>query len=90
MIKAAAIKRTSDGKVWTGRNHGEIIQRLIEGGEKVTRGAHLHGFVTDDGVFVDRFKAFEIARACWQLKNPGISRDPADRPALISEEVKGL
>lgn len=82
MITAAAIQ-TADGKVWavprpgrhdrcfraieqgigtTGRTEAEHQQWL-----NYTRGC-VQGFVTDQGVFLDRAQALMHAKACGQFK----------------------
>lgn len=84
MIKEAAIQRISDGKVWTGRRHGDVIRKINADGDMVTRTRFIQGFVTDDGRFVDRHEAFKIAVECNQLLNP---KDPWAAPTLMSEDL---
>lgn len=55
MIVAAAIIK--DDIIYTGRRHHEILQSQPMG---FLRGCR-QGFITDDGVFVDRVEAFRIA-----------------------------
>jgi len=66
MIKSAAIKQ--NGKIYTGRMHGEIIYDmvLIDGVKPPIDGEQ--GFITDDGKFVDRKEAAKIAFECGQTK----------------------
>ncbi len=71
MIKKAAIFK--DGKVWTGRRHSDIIHKMIQGGEPTPIKGR-RGFVTNNGHFVDRIEAFEIAIECGQIKEPGPNR----------------
>ncbi len=80
MIKEAAILRK--GKIWTGRRHSDIIHTMIKCGETSVKGTQ--GFVTDDGKFVDRQEAFEIAFACNQIKK-GIIKFP--NRELTSEDL---
>jgi len=85
MIKEAAIKRISDGKVWTGRRHGNVIVTIFqEINAPVTRDKFIQGFVTNDGIFVDRHEAFIIAKECNQLLCP---EDPWAKPTLMSEDL---
>ena len=62
-IKEAAI--LLDGKIWTGRRHGEIISKIVEAGGRTPVTAD-QGFVTECGKFVDRKEAAEIAFAAGQ------------------------
>lgn len=64
MIKEAAIQRKSDGKVWTGRRHRDIIHQIVSEGHStmVPREEFVQGFVTNDGLFVDRYEAYDILR----------------------------
>lgn len=73
MIKEAAIQRISDGKVWTGHRHSNVIHSIVSEGEttSVTRNEFIQGFVTNDGVFVDRKEAYKIAVACGQIPDSG-------------------
>ncbi len=86
MIKEAAIQRKSDGKIWTGRRHGNVIHQIISEGhvKVVTHDEFTQGFITYDGRFVDRHEAFEIALVCNQLLNP---EDPWAAPTLMSEDL---
>ncbi len=89
MIKEAAIQRKSDGKVWTGRRHGNCISKIFtesvelgEPADAVSRDKFIQGFVTDDGQFVDRHEAFRIAKECGQIK-----AEPWAEPTLMSEDL---
>jgi len=86
MIKEAAIKRISDGKVWTGRRHGNVIRLIVEeiGIGSVGFDKFIQGFVTDDDRFVDRHEAYIIAVECDQLLN---NDDPWAPPTLMSEDL---
>jgi len=86
MIKEAAIQRKSDGKVWTGSRHGNVISAIVAetGIRPVGRADFIQGFITDDGEFVDRFEAFKIAVECKQIRNPD---DPWAAPTLMSEDL---
>lgn len=85
MIKEAAIQRKSDGKVWTGRRHHNIIHLIIAelGITSVPRSEFTQGFVTVDGKFVDRCEAHKIATECKQIPDRG--HDLFD--ILISEDL---
>uniref|UniRef100_A0A6M3KX46 Uncharacterized protein n=1 Tax=viral metagenome TaxID=1070528 RepID=A0A6M3KX46_9ZZZZ len=82
MIKEAAIFK--DGKIWTGRRHSDVIHTMIQEGE-LSPITEIQGFVTDDGKFVDRNEAFEIAIACGQIKDPGPSK--VRMRILMSEDL---
>jgi len=86
LIKEAAIQRKSDGKVWTGRRHGNVIHSIVAetGIRPVGHADFIQGFVTDDGKFVDRIEAFKIAVVCNQLLDKA---DPWGPPTLFSEDL---
>lgn len=86
MIKEAAIQRKNDGRVWTGRRHGDVIRKIVSEGhaKAVTHSDFIQGFVTDDGQFVDRHEAYNIAVKCNQLLYPA---DPHAPPTLMSEDL---
>ena len=64
MIKESAI--VQNGVVYTGRRHHDVIRKIVEiTGIKPVTGEQ--GFVTDDGVFVNREEAAKIALACGQI-----------------------
>ena len=85
MIKESAVQRKSDGKVWTGKRHGNCISQIFsELGIRPTNKEFTQGFVTDDGRFVDRKEAFKIAVECNQLLN---SKEPWAAPTLMSEDL---
>jgi len=87
MIKESAIKRTSDGKVWTGKRHGDVLDQIFEETNIRPDSSSLefiHGFITDTGEFVDRKVAFKIAVECEQLLDKD---DPWAPPTLMSEDL---
>jgi hypothetical protein len=86
LIKEAAIQRKSDGRIWTGRRHGNVIHQIISDGhaETIKHSEFIQGFITDDGKFVDRHEAFKIAVECKQLLNP---KNPWASPTLMSEDL---
>jgi hypothetical protein len=58
-IVAAAISH--GGKVWTGGRHADIMQKIWQSGDKDRITQEEQGFVTDDGVFLNRFQAGAVA-----------------------------
>ena len=67
-INCAAIER--DGVIWSGKNHAEIIKQIIKEGKTVGPiTQQQQGFLTDEGDFVSRRKAYNIARKANQLKH---------------------
>jgi hypothetical protein len=62
MIKGAAILK--DGVMYTGKNHAEIFQKTLPLG--CLRNGY-QGFVTTDGMFVNRIDALLIAKANNQI-----------------------
>jgi len=86
MIKEAAIKRISDGKIWTGRRHGNVIVKIFEetGTRPVGPSKFIQGFITGDDRFVDRREAYIIAVECNQLLDKD---DPWAPPTLMSEDL---
>ena len=83
-IKYAAILG-SDGKVYTGPNHGVIIQQYGKDGIFKYRKTSTQGFVTNTGEFVDRVRGAAIAIAAKQC-------DPDTLRAggiLMSEDLIG-
>ncbi len=86
MIKESAIQRISDGKVWTGKRHGDVIKKIVEetGDRPVKHSEYTQGFITDADIFVDRHEAFKIAVECNQLID---HKDPWASPTLMSEDL---
>jgi len=86
MIKASAVKRKSDGKIWTGKRHGDCFRQIVSelGIATVTRKEFIQGFVTNEDEFVDRKKAYKIAVDSNQLLQPD---DPWASPTLMSEDL---
>ncbi len=65
-IKEAAIK--TDVKIWKGKSHASIIADIVAAtGVKPVTGEQ--GFMTEDGNFVSRTEAAEIALASGQVKS---------------------
>jgi hypothetical protein len=65
-IKESAI--LFEGKVYTGKRHHNVIQRIIADTDVKRVGAQWpQGFVTEDGEFVDREEAAKIALASGQV-----------------------
>ena len=63
MIKEAAI--LSEGIIYTGRRHNEIYKKY-----PMKTFNEVQGFVTEEGIFLNRIKAEDHARACGQLTKP--------------------
>ena len=79
MIKSAAIRK--DGVVYTGRRHCDIICEQFGKGIsfKGLKKSESEGFVTDDGRFVNRQEAANIAFECGQTKE--------NKQTLYSEDI---
>jgi len=63
-ITKAAIEH--EGKIYEGRRHSEIIQRVLED-EGIELGSSGQGFITEYGDFVDRKLAAQIAFSTRQI-----------------------
>ena len=79
IIKLAAIKRASDGEVFTGRNHSEILYSRKN--KDLMRRVNIQGFITDKNDFVDRKEAGKIALEAGQIDKP--------TDTLFSEDITG-
>jgi hypothetical protein len=69
-IERAAIRRGD--QIYTGRSHGDIRYRMPSQG-KISLDERVkdeEGFVTDDGTFVNRCDAFDIAVKACQVDKP--------------------
>jgi len=77
-IKAAAI-RLQDGRVFTGRMHGDIIQGFPGKVKREDTVRVTNGFVTDEDRFVSRREALDIAKAAGQV--------PVSLKELFSEDL---
>lgn len=81
-IVAAAILQ--DGVVYSvsrpGRHHN-VIRMMYESGNPQEEG-HVQGFVTNEGIFVDRKDAYIIARDAGQILDKTFPSD-----TLFSEDV---
>lgn len=66
----AAIKEIKNGRVWTGDNHGVIVLDMLRKTRKrrIYNDDLIFGFMTNTREFVDRKKAYSIARKSGQLK----------------------
>jgi hypothetical protein len=80
-IKCAAVWNRATGNVYEGRHHAECLQKAAAAGEP--RHHNHQGFVTEEGVCVNRFEALAIAETAGQIvkKHP-----PMDR--LLSEDLR--
>lgn len=69
-INQSAIRRTSDGRIWTGKRHSNIIREIVSTGQakSVRTPEFEQGFVTDQGEFVDRREALLIATQRRQIR----------------------
>jgi hypothetical protein len=78
-IKEAAVMH--DGKVWTGRRHGDVIKRIIEtcGRQVGPITQAQQGFVTECGAFLSRAEAAKVAFDAGQV--------PELYPILMSEDL---
>lgn len=65
MLRIASAAIWQDGKVYTGKNHAELISEIYSTINR--RVDAVQGFVTECGAFVDREMALEIARAAGQV-----------------------
>jgi hypothetical protein len=83
-IKCAAIKY--DGKIFEGRSHPEIGQKMIKDGvcPKPFPGGEAQGFVTDEAIFVDREKALIIAIEAGQV----VEGETSHGRELFSEDLR--
>lgn len=77
-IKCAAIK-TKEGRIFEGKNHAICFQVMKQDGVPRLQTQNCKpGFVTDEGNFVDRYEAAEIAFKAGQtskLESPLFSED---------------
>lgn len=78
-IKEAAVKRGD--RIWTGKRHDPIIQQMVKEGEQRIRSDE-QGFITLDGVYLNRKQAFKRAVECGQVNYNG----NLDQP-LVSEDL---
>lgn len=72
IIKAAIIK---GGTIYTGKRHGDIFPQMPIGFLRCAE----QGFVTENGEFVNRNQAAQIAYECGQIPRP--------KPELFSEDL---
>ena len=80
-ITSAAIKLVVTGDIFKGIDHAVCIDRIHqEGIESIP--AHVQGFVTSTGRFVDRIQAAKIAIACGQIEKLSYNHE-----RLFSEEL---
>lgn len=90
MIVAAAIKPKSGVVCSVPRpgRHADVIRQMAASGFPIPITGE-QGFLTNDGLFVDRYKAREIAEKAAQLIPRAGSGIPhvVDHPQLFSEDV---
>ena len=86
MITGAAIKRKSDGKIWTGSRHKYIYNEIAleEFPVVIERENFIEGFMTEKNEFVNRSEAFVIAVASRQIAE---KKDGWTTSDLISEDL---
>ncbi len=68
MIVSAAILQ--DGKYYTGRRHPFIIRHLVEDLKYQKPIMGEQGFMTDKGIFLNRYDAAKHAIECGQIIKP--------------------
>lgn len=67
--------------IMCGKRHADIFETMFHLGIKYDKITHIQGFMTDNNRFIDRYEAYEIAKANGQLICEGDSR------ILYSEDV---
>lgn len=82
MIKEAAIKRISDGKIWTGHRHDNCFNKILWEEFYIPKDL-IDGFITDIGEFLDRKEVFKHAVICNQVEDPNDGKERG----LISEDL---
>ena len=93
-VVAAAIKFfLSDGKtilsdpmIICGRRHSNIFEAMFSLGLRYDKPSHTQGFWTNQNRFVDRYEAFEIAKAANQIL-PEAQQEVEKSHTLYSEDV---
>lgn len=81
IIKAAI---RYDGKIYTGYDHGECFVKLDRDNHIIIFSKITEGFITSDGVFVDRKAAMKIADEAEQLQ---YDIEYYGKKTLISEDL---
>jgi len=80
-IKSAAIK-IEDGRIFEGRNHGDIFMLIkSQSVPRLMSSRGKQGFITDDNKFVDRKEAGRIAFEAGQIDK--------ETDFLFSEDITG-
>ncbi len=86
-IVGVAIKNA--GKVWSlpkPNRHHNVIRHIVEVTGNGIKCSDVHGFITDDGVFLNRCEAMVLARVNGQLnRRPGAQFYQG--PDLYSEDL---
>ncbi len=78
------------GSIYTGKNHAEIGHKMVLDGvcSKPFPGGEAQGFVTNNGIFVGRKVAAQIALAAGQVKVGVANREhPFNGVELFSEDL---
>jgi hypothetical protein len=68
------------GFVVSGRRHSDCYTTLSILGYNLSKDEHIHGFITNENRFVDRYEGLEIAKQANQIYN-------SDDKILISESL---
>lgn len=67
-IKAAAVI-LKDGRIFTGKHHGDCIKKALENNAPIPITQKQQGFIDEDGNFLTRIEAGEVAFKSGQIKN---------------------
>lgn len=84
IIQSAAI--VYKGQIYTGRSHAEIGLAMIKSGvcSRPYPGGDAQGFVTNEGEFVSRITALQIAKNAGQITK----EKPYHNHGLFSEDLR--
>ena len=91
-IISAAIKFKPKGseyfQIMCGKRHCNVLEKIYNLHIEYDKKTSVQGFLTDNNTFVDRYEAFEIARAADQLL-PEAKEEYKDKVVtqLFSEDV---
>lgn len=83
LVRACALR--VDGEVFTGQTHGEIMDDLDARGIGYNAMSE-DGFIDQDGAFMTREQAFQVARRAGQLRSDEAA-SRAQRNGLAAEDV---
>jgi hypothetical protein len=86
MIKLAAIL-THDGEIYTGKCHAYCLNKIVN-----YKNVQTEGFVTDEGIFLNRIEAGKHALECGQITNLryayGLDSSEVCAKDITEEDVK--